>query len=98
MTRRNEALEWVEITTAATALAWEAANVVSLRLAKAAIGGPAARREALTMYSEKVVALAELQLSFLTGGLGATPATAARKTIRHYSRKVSANRRRLSRS
>ena len=98
MTRRNGATEWMEIGAAATTLAWEAAGVVSLRLTKAAVGGPGAQSEAFTMWSEKVVALAELQASLFAGALGATPASAARGTLRHYSGKVAANRRRLSRT
>ena len=97
MTRRNGATEWMEIGAAATTLAWEAAGVVSLRLMKAAVGGPGAQSEVFTMWSEKVVALAELQASLFAGALGATPAAAARGTLSHYSGKVAANRRRLSR-
>ena len=98
MTRRNGAIEWMEIGAAATTLAWDAAGVVSLRLAKTASGGPGAQREVFTMWSEKFVALAELQASLFAGALGETPAAAARGTLRHYSGKVAANRRRLSRS
>lgn len=98
MTEGNEAVEWMEIGAAATELAWDAAGVVSLRMAKAASGGPGAQSEAFTMWSEKVVALAELQACLFAGAFGATPAAAARGTLRHYSGKVAANKRRLSRS
>jgi hypothetical protein len=49
------------------------------------------------MCAEKFTALAELQAQLLMG-LGATPAAAAKTSLKHYSRKVAANRRRLSRS
>lgn len=95
--RTNEALDWMEIAAEATVLGFESAAVMGLRLAGAARGGRKAEREAWRMYSEKVVALAELQTMFLTGALGATSSAATRGTLRHYQRKVSANRRRLTR-
>lgn len=95
---RNEALEWMEITAATMALAMESAGVVGLRAVKAAKGGPSAADEAWRMYSEKITALAELQIRLLMGPFGLTPAVAARQSLRHYRRKVADNRRRLSRS
>lgn len=94
---KNEALDWMEIAAEATALGFESAAVMGLRLAGAAQGGRKAEREAWRMYSEKVVAFAELQTLFLTGSLGTTSAAATRTTLKHYRRKVSANRRRLTR-
>lgn len=95
--RRNEALEWMEIAAATTALGMESAGVIGLRVAGATLGGPGAADEAWRMWSEKVIALAELQTRLLTGSLGITPAGAARETLKHYRRKVAANRRRLAR-
>lgn len=76
-------------------LGLESAGVVGLRLASAAAGGPQAADEAWRMWSEKVIALSELQTRALTGSLGSTPAGAAKATLKHYRRKVAANRRRL---
>src|SRR6185369_13396780 len=87
MMDRNDALEWMEIGAATTTLAWEAAGVVALRMAEAANGGPNAHKEAWRMCSEKAIALAELYAGLLTGSLGATPAAAARETVKHYRRK-----------
>ena len=95
---RNEAFAWIEIATATMTLAMESAGVVGLRVAKAARGGPSATDEAWRMYSEKFTALAELQARLMTGTLGGTPAAAAKGSLRHYRRKVAANRRRLSNS
>ena len=92
---RNEALEWLEIGAAATALAWESADVIALRMVGAAAGGPRAQKEAVRMVSEKMIALVELQAGLLAGAMGATPTAAARGTLSHYARKVAANRRRL---
>ena len=93
--RRNEALEWIDIGAATVALGVESAGVVGLRLAGAAMGGPRAIEEAWLMCSEKVAALAELQAKLIAGSLGATPSRAANVTLKHYRRKVAANRRRL---
>lgn len=95
---RNEGFEWMEIAAATAALGIESAAVISLRTVGAAFGGSQATDEAWRMWSEKVVALAELQTRLLTGSLGATPAGAAKATLKHYRRKVAANRRRLSRT
>lgn len=94
--RLNETLEWMEIAAAAAALGMESASVIGLRAA--AYGSPKAADEAWRMWSEKVLALAELQVRLLTGSLGDTPAVATNETVKHYRRKVAANRRRLSRN
>ena len=96
--RRNEPFEWMEIAAAAAALGIESAGVIALRTAGAAFGDPEAVDEAWRMWSEKLVALAELQARLATGSLGATPASAAKATLKHYRRKVAANKRRLSRA
>lgn len=96
--RSNETLEWMDIATAAAALGMESASVIGLRAAGAAFGGPKAADEAWRMWSEKIVALAELQVRLLTGSLGVTPAAATSETVKHYRRKVAANRRRLGRN
>jgi hypothetical protein len=88
----------MEIAVATAALGMESAGVIALRTAGAAFGGPEVVDEAWRMWSEKVVALAELQARLATGSLGATPAGAARATIKHYRRKVAANKRRLGRA
>lgn len=92
---RNNVWDWMEIGAATAMLGLESADVVSLRIAGAAAGGPKAADEAWRMWSEKIIALAELQTRFFTGSLGSTPAGAAKATLTHYQRKVAANRRRL---
>lgn len=95
---RNEAFVWMEIATGTMTLALESAGVIGLRAAKAARGGSSATDEAWRMYSEKFTAIAELQARLLMGTLGATPAAAAKGSLKRYRRKVAANRRRLSKS
>lgn len=74
----------------------EAATVMSLRTMKLAAGGPAGEHEARRMVSEKVEAVQALQIMALTGALGVTAPGVIDKTLKHYRRKVRANRRRLS--
>jgi hypothetical protein len=82
----------------AAVLGAEAAQVIGLRMAKLAAGGPAADAEAQRMVSEKVETAAALQAMAITGALGWTAPRAASKTMAHYRRKVRANRSRLLRS
>ncbi len=71
-------------------LALEAQQVIALRLTRLALGGPAvAARETRRMVSEKAVAAVETGMHLATGG-------APDKVVRHYRRKVRANRDRLS--
>ncbi len=95
MTRR-QTNRWLGIGFDAWSLGFEASAVMGLRALKIAQGGAAGQAEAERMVSEKVDAAMALQVRALTGGLGATPASVAARTIAHYRRKVKANRRRLS--
>ena len=81
----------------AWSLYFEASTVIGLRMMKMAAGGPGADKEMALMIGEKVQSAIELQMEGATGRLGTTPAGAANKVVRHYKRKVGANKRRLSR-
>ena len=76
---------WVE----STMLAFEACEVIRLRLTMFASAGDAAEREAQLMVSEKVDAMFEAGASLLAG---ASPAA----IIGRYREHVAANTRRLS--
>jgi hypothetical protein len=89
---------WLGIGFDAFSLGLEAASVIALRSMRLAEGGARAQAEATRMVSEKIEAAAALSLMAATGGLGGTPAKAAHRTLRHYGRKVRANRRRLSKA
>jgi hypothetical protein len=86
---------WATASLDAWALGFEASTVIGLRVAKMAMGGPAASAEAQRMLSEKVQSAFELQAALMTGGLGTSPLMGTKKVLRHYRRKVKANRRRL---
>ena len=86
---------WTSAGMDAWRLGFEASTVIGMRMAKLAMGGPAADEEARRMLSEKMDSAFELQSAWMTGQLGASPVAGTRKVIRHYRRKVNANRRRL---
>ncbi|MES2988390.1 MAG: hypothetical protein V4808_10835 [Pseudomonadota bacterium] len=86
---------WASTGMDAWMLGMEASAVMGLRMAKIAAGGAGANEEASRMLSEKVQAAIELQAALITGRLGTTPLATTQKTLRHYRRKVKANRKRL---
>ena len=92
---RSRKNPWVGIGLDAWRLGLEASTVIGLRTLKIAQGGAAGEAEAERMVREKMEAGLALQALALTGGLGASPASASARTLAHYKRKVSANRRRL---
>jgi hypothetical protein len=94
--RRSQANPWIGIGFDAWRLGLEASTVIGLRTLRIAQGGEAARLETERMVSEKVEAGIALQALAMSGGLGLTPAHASARTLAHYRRKVSANRRRLT--
>lgn len=76
-------------------LGMESAMVIGLRTLKLAAGGPAGEIESRRMVVEKIAALAELPLVLARSGQ-ASPEALTRSALRYYTRKVRANRRRLS--
>lgn len=75
----------------------EAGTVMTMRVAKLALGGADANVEAELMVSEKVRAMIELQTKMMTGALGTTPLSNTRGALKHYRAKVAANDKRLRR-
>lgn len=86
---------WTTLGVEAWLLGLEASAVIAARLQGFALQSPGSDREAERMVTEKMMALAELQWRFMTGGMGSTPLAASQRTVKHYRRKVAANRRRL---
>ena len=87
---------WATAGLDAWTLGMDASAVIGLRLAKIATGDAAAAQEARLMVAEKVEAALEMQASLMTGGFGTTPLSGTQGLLRHYGRKVRANKRRLS--
>lgn len=97
MSTRNTAYaDWAMLGYQTWLLGVEASIVVATRLNAFAWQTPGADKEAARMVSEKIAAITELQIRYLTGGMGSTPLAASQRTVQHYRRKVAANRRRLS--
>jgi len=69
--------------------------VIAMRSWMIMAGDPRAQREANLMVAEKVRAAAELSFMAMTGSLSVGD-KAVERTIEHVGRKVTANRRRLS--
>lgn len=86
---------WARASFDAWSLGIEASMVIGLRTSRIALGGVGADAESKLMVSEKVQAAIELQAALMTGKLGMTPLSGTQGVLRHYRRKVAANRRRL---
>ena len=93
--RKSRSPSWAGIGMDMWSIGYDASIVIGLRTMKIAMGGAAGEREAKLMVDEKMRAAMEMQTSLLTGRLGTSPARAASATVKHYGRKVRANRRRL---
>ena len=89
---------WLTLAFQTIELGIEAQSVIALRMMRLAGGGARGRTEATRMVAEKVGALAEAQtaagVAILTGR---RPKIVAGKVLNAYKKRVSANRRRLSR-
>lgn len=79
-----------------TMLALEAQQVIALRLAKLAKGGPESPLEASLMVTEKMLAMQESGALLLKGALHGKHNLNAQEILQLYRKKVRANRRRLS--
>jgi hypothetical protein len=86
---------WFDISMDAWALAAESNMVIAARLGSLALGGPNAAREAERMVSEKVAANIALGVDLMTGKHGLSPESVMSGSIAHYSKSVTANRKRL---
>lgn len=89
---------WIALGWDAFALGVEASSVIALRSMRLAESGSRAQAEAVRMVAEKAEAAAALGMMAATGALGADPATASARTLRHVGRRVRANRRRLAKT
>ncbi len=77
-------------------LAMEAQQVIALRMAKMALGGPAAMFEASRMVTEKVQASAKAAGMVSAAMMRGAPDGGADQVVRMLRHEVRANRRRLS--
>ena len=89
--------KWTALGFDTWALAVEAQGVISSRLERISRGDAGAMFEAQLMVTEKIASSAALMAMALTGRLGTTPYSSARRTVTHYRKAVAHNRRRLAR-
>ncbi len=75
---------------------FEAQQVIALRLAKLALGGPAATSEMHRMVSEKMSAAVEVQTAAAAAVLTGNAEQIPSRTVALYRRKMRTNRNRLS--
>ena len=87
---------WLQLGFDSWRLGMESASVIGLRAMKLAAGNDAAAREAQLMVNEKIAAANDLNLALLTGRFGGDPVSVGHGVVRHYGRRVRANRRRLT--
>lgn len=95
-TRTNPYADWAMLGYQTWLLGVEASFVIATRMNGLAWQAPGSDKEIVRMVSEKIAAMTELQMRYLTGGMGTIPLAASQRTVQHYRRKVAANRRRLS--
>lgn len=95
MRKRPRVASLFSLAASGAQLALDAQQVIMLRLAKLARGGPRAQAEATRMVAEKVRALGESQTLVIKAVATGKGHTAPEKVLGHYSRKVGANKRRL---
>lgn len=94
--RAAKSPNWFGIGMDAWMLAAESNMVIAMRMGTMAMGGPAAAKEAERMVSEKVASNMKLGMDLITGKHGSTPEQVMSGSLKHYSRSVTANRKRLA--
>ncbi len=93
---KNSMFAFADMAFQSTMLAIESQQVIAMRLAKFAMGGPDVQREAELMVSEKLASMAETSQMMMMAALGGKHDLDAHKVVHHYRKKVSANVKRLS--
>lgn len=100
MSRRSAATgwPWFDLGMQMTLLTIEAQQVIAMRLAMLALGGPGVGRESIRMVTEKVQAAMECQRLMMLGAGTDKPGLQAQSVVGLYRRRVGANLRRLSKA
>ncbi len=91
---RNPTADWMKLATDSYLLWADSMMVIGMRTSDM-MTGRGSSHENVRMVTEKVQANAELAAKLFWGG-PTTPEKAAHKAVRHYRKRVRANRRRLS--
>ena len=89
---------WLALSSQAALLGLEAQRVMALRIMHLAAGGARGQAEAQRMVTEKFAAFVEAQAAAVAGAIeGANSHRTGRKVLSVYKKRVSRNRRRLTR-
>jgi hypothetical protein len=89
---------WFALTIKAMQLGFDAQNVIALRMMRFASGGARGQSEARRMFTEKIGAGIEAQATAVSAVVaGSSEPVVAGKVFRVLSKRVRANKRRLSR-
>jgi hypothetical protein len=89
-------MPWIGLLMQGAWLGFEAQQVIALRLAKLAAGGPSAQIEASRMVLEKLEAMADGQFVMMGAAMRGEPEQGVESLLVMYRRLVRANRLRLS--
>ncbi len=87
---------WTRLMMETALLTVEAQQVIAMRLAKVAAGGPDVPRESQLMVTEKMAAMAASGQMVMQAAIDGQSDMGAAKVVRHYRSKVRANRKRLA--
>jgi hypothetical protein len=89
---------WLALTFKTVQLGLDAQSVIALRMMRLASGGPTAKAEMSRMVIDKAEAIAEAQAAATMAAMtGSKDHVVAGKTLDVFSKRVRANKRRLSR-
>src|SRR5580658_2369636 len=91
--------DWFALSLQTAKLGWESQGVIALRVMRMAMQPAHSQTEARRMVTEKVAALGEAQAAAVAAVIkGDKNHRVAKKVLRVYKKRVSANRRRLTRT
>lgn len=93
---RNDPFDWVALANDSYWLWAESMMVMGMRTTDMLLQRPGHEREAVRMVAEKLRANGELAAKLAAGGVLA-PEMALHKAVKHYGKRVTANRKRLGR-
>ena len=87
---------WLGLGIDAWKLGLESSAVIGLRTMQFDWADRTSQAEAWRMVEEKIAAAVEVQTALVTGRLGTDPLVAGRSVLQYYTRRVRANRLRLT--
>jgi hypothetical protein len=93
---RRKTTDWAELAVASVMLGQKAGQVIALRMATLALGGPHARAESRMMLPEKMKAAMDANIAAAASVMMGQPHLAPRRALSVYRKRVNKNLARLS--